>query len=124
MATKTKGTGSKEIVKFCLSLPGAYEDYPFHDDTLAMRHYGNKKIFALFIEYNRQHLLNLKCDPFKSTFLRNSFKSVIPGYHMNKEHWNTVILDGSVPLALIETMVVDSHELTRPKIKRRKKEEF
>ncbi|MDR1615632.1 MAG: MmcQ/YjbR family DNA-binding protein [Syntrophomonadaceae bacterium] len=111
----------RKIKEFCLSLPGAYEDYPFDFETPVMRHQGNHKIFALFIEHGGQMLLNLKCDPIKSMFWRDAFESVIPGYHMNKEHWNSVIMDGSVPKAIIREMISDSYELTKPKARKNQK---
>jgi predicted DNA-binding protein (MmcQ/YjbR family) len=105
----------KALMEFCLTLAGAYEDYPFDFETTAMRHRGNRRIFALFLEHGGRQLLNLKCEPLQAMFWRDSFKSVIPGYHMNKEHWNSVVLDGSVPLGIVKDMIADSHRLTMPK---------
>ena len=62
--------------------------------------------------------LNLKCDPDLAYMWRNTFESVIPAYHMNKYHWNSVILDGNVHVDAIQTMIADSYDLTKPKDKR------
>ncbi|WP_204517846.1 MmcQ/YjbR family DNA-binding protein [Brevibacillus fulvus] len=108
-----------DIIKYCLSFPGAYEDYPFGDGWIAIRHQGNKKMFALIFNYNQHLCVNLKCEPHRADFLRGLFGEVKPGYHMNKEHWNTVILDGELPEHEIHDMVKHSFELTKPKSKRR-----
>jgi predicted DNA-binding protein (MmcQ/YjbR family) len=110
----------KNLIEYCLTLMGVYEDYPFDDVTTAMRHGGNRRIFALFLEHGGQELLNLKSEPFNALFWRTEFQSVIPGYHMNKLHWNSVILDGTVPDAAVKEMITESYELTRPKIRKRK----
>lgn len=109
-----------EIIDYCLSYPNSYEDHPFGEGWTVIRHNGNKKIFALI--YNRdEHLcVNLKCEPERADFLRGLFKEVKPGYHMNKEHWNTLILDGELPEHAIHDMVKYSFELTKPKSKKRK----
>lgn len=107
-----------EIINYCLSYPGSYEDHPFGEGWTTIRHKGNKKIFALI--YNRDgHLcVNLKCKPEMADYLRGLFEEVKPGYHMNKEHWNTLILDGGLPEYEIHDMVKYSFELTKPKSKK------
>ena len=108
----------KQLVAYCLTFAGAYEDYPFGDDTAALRHGKNRRIFALFLKHDGRELLNLKCSPFNALFWRNAYPAVIPGYHMNKVHWNSVILDGTVPDKAIREMITESNELTRPKIRK------
>ena len=115
----------RELIDLCLSYPGSYEDYPFDDFTNAggsgiswtvMRHRGNKKSFALIFE--RDGLcINLKCEPMRADFLRSAFPGVMPAYHMNKAHWNTVKPD-LVSSEDLETMIGDSYELTKPKKRR------
>lgn len=84
-----------EILReYCISKEGAEETFPFGDDTLVFKKDG--KIFAL-ANLDGEPTVNLKCDPALAVELREKFPCVIPGYHMNKKHWNTVILDGSVP---------------------------
>ena len=73
-----------------------------------------------FLRYkNDIACINLKCEPDEAVVLRDIFDSVIPGYHMNKEHWNTVILDGSIPKEEIEIMIDKSYELVVRKLKKR-----
>lgn len=111
----------KEVIDFCLSLNGTYEDYPFHDfNWTVMRHKDNKKMFAAIYEHEGSIWVNVKCDPNFAYMWRNNFESVLPAYHMNKEHWNSIILDGSVPITDIKNMIVDSYDLTKPKVKRGK----
>ncbi|MDR1685750.1 MAG: MmcQ/YjbR family DNA-binding protein [Desulfovibrio sp.] len=107
------------MIAYCLTQAGSYEDYPFGDGTAALRHGGNHRIFALFLKHGEQELLNLKSAPFTALLLRNEFPSVIPGYHMNKVHWNSVILDGTVPEDTVREMIDDSYTLTRPKGRKR-----
>lgn len=104
-----------EIIGYCLSYPGTYEDYPFGEEWTVMRHQGNKKSFALIYHHNGHLCVNLKCDPDRAHFLRLAFKEVKPAYHMNKEHWNTVILDGELADDDLHDMVRHSFELTKPK---------
>ena len=108
----------KDAIAFCLSLADVYEDYPFHDDNWAlMRHKGTGKTFAAIYERQGNIWLNLKCDPMLTGMWRSAFSSVIPAYHMNKYHWNSVILDGTIPDKDIEIMIRDSYALTRTKKK-------
>jgi predicted DNA-binding protein (MmcQ/YjbR family) len=118
--TKREITIRKKLMQYCLTFAGAYEDYPFGDDTAALRHRGNRRIFTLFLTHGNRELLNLKSEPFTALYWRNEFPSVIPGYHMNKVHWNSVILDGTVPDDVVREMINESYELTRPKIRKRK----
>lgn len=112
----------KEAINFCLSLTGTYEDYPFNDaNWTVMRHKGNNKMFAAIYEHLGCIRINVKCKPELANLQRNSFQSVVPAYHMNKVHWNSVILDGSVPEDEIKSMIYDSYELTKAKVRSRKK---
>ncbi|MDR3319755.1 MAG: MmcQ/YjbR family DNA-binding protein [Desulfovibrio sp.] len=110
----------KNLIAYCLTFSRTYEDYPFGDETAALRHGGNRRIFALFMQHRKRELLNLKTEPFNALFWRNEFPSVIPGYHMNKVHWNSVILDGIVPDMSVKEMIAESYNLTKPKIRKRK----
>lgn len=110
-----------EIIAHCLSYPDVYEDYPFHDPNwCVIRHKQNKKIFAWIFERNGNNWINLKCDPQWTMFWRSAFASVQPAYHLNKTHWNSVILDGSIPADDICRMVKESYDLTKPTSARRK----
>ncbi len=94
---------------YLLAKAGAMEDFPFDDKTLVLKVGG--KMFAL-LGLNEEPLrVNLKCDPLKAEVLRQRYPAVLPGYHMNKRHWNTVVLDGSVPEEEVLAMIDDSYEL-------------
>ena len=78
-----------------------------------MRHKGNKKTFALIYNKDGYVWRNVKCNPEWREFWRNTFASVVPAYHMNKTHWNSIILDGSVPDKDICRMIGESYDLTK-----------
>ena len=81
----------QEAIQYCHSFQDVYEDYPFHDDNwCVMRHKGNKKTFALIYDKDGYVWINVKCDPEWREFWRNAFESVVPAYHMNKTHWNSI----------------------------------
>ena len=102
----------KQILEFGLTFPDTYQDAPFHDDNWQLvRYRGNKKAFLWTYERDRHINLNVKVDPDRAFFWRDIYESVIPGYHQNKEHWNTVILDGSIPDRDIRQMIAESYEL-------------
>lgn len=106
----------EEVIAFCLSLPGSFEDYPFHDENWAvLRHRENGKSFALVFHWREHDCINVKCSPEWTAFWRGTHSAVLPGYHMNKTHWNTIICDGSVPADDIRQMISDSYRLTLPK---------
>lgn len=94
---------------YLLSKPEAIEDFPFGSDVAVMKVVG--KMFATLTEKDGIASTNLKCDPHEALMLRDIFSAVKPGYHMNKRHWNTVVLDGSVPVGEIERMIDHSYAL-------------
>jgi predicted DNA-binding protein (MmcQ/YjbR family) len=94
---------------YLLSRPGAAEDRPFGPQPLVAKVGG--KIFALLDEGADPAHISLKCEPGHAQFLRDSFPAVRPGYHLNKQHWNTVTLDGSIPDEGIRSMVDESYRL-------------
>jgi predicted DNA-binding protein (MmcQ/YjbR family) len=102
-----------ELITYCLTYPEAYEDYPFRDHQwTVIRHRKNKKVFAWIYERDGKVCINLKCDPEWVEFWRNAFSGVLPGYHLNKKYWNTILLDGSVPDEDIRRMIGESFDLT------------
>ena len=105
----------RKWIDFCLTFTDAYEDCPFDDETVVVRHRKNKKIFALFFEREGEIWINFKGDPMQSDLWREVYSSVIPGYHMNKVHWNTVKIPGDVPDEEVMAMLSESHFLTAPK---------
>jgi len=93
---------------YCLSLKGTSEDTPFGDDALVFKVEG--KMFAL-ADLDAFKSINLKCDPEKAIELRETYPAIGPGYHMNKKHWNTVQMNGSISDDLIKTWTLDSYHL-------------
>jgi predicted DNA-binding protein (MmcQ/YjbR family) len=101
---------SREGVRtHCAALPAATSDYPFGPEAQIFRVGG--RIFALLSEVDER--VSLKCDPVLAEILRQTFTGVVPGYHLNKRHWNTVELDGSVPDGQVIEMIAHSYELVR-----------
>ncbi|MFD2231246.1 MmcQ/YjbR family DNA-binding protein [Alkalimarinus sediminis] len=99
-----------EIAKlYLLSKPETEESEPFGEGIPVFK--VKNKIFAILGMNNGVGQLNLKCDPEEALALRDIFTAVIPGYHMNKKHWNTVILDGTIPNGEIERMIDHSYTL-------------
>ena len=102
----------EEALKYGLTFPDVYQDAPFHDPNWQLvRYKGNKKAFLWTYEREGYINLNVKVDPEKAFFWRNIYKSVIPGYHQNKDHWNTIILDESIPDEEIKLMIAESYDL-------------
>jgi len=94
---------------YLLQKPGASEDFPFDPVTLVIKVGG--KMFALTDITEEPLRINLKCEPIKAEFLRQHYPAVLPGYHMNKRHWNTVVLDGSIAEAELRSMIDESYDL-------------
>ena len=102
----------KEALDYGLSFPDTYQQAPFHDPNWQLvRVQGSKKAFLWTYEMDGHLCLNVKVDPEWRDFWRNAYAAVIPGYHQNKEHWNTVILDGTVPDADVKRMIAESYDL-------------
>ena len=102
-----------ELRDYCLSMTAAVEDFPFGTDVAVFKVKG--KMFAL-TDIEMFESINLKCDPEEAIELRERYAAVQPGYHMNKAHWNTIIMDNSISDKLIEKWVNDSYELVRSKL--------
>ncbi len=108
-----------DVIAFCNHLDDIYEDYPFHDSNwTVMRHKVNKKVFAWIFEKDGFIWVNVKCDLEWRDFFRSMYKSVVPGFHLNKDHWSSIILDGTVPVSDIKRMIGESYDLTKPKKKK------
>ncbi len=108
-----------DFISQCLALPDAEETIPFGPDVLVYKVQG--KMFALTQPDKFPSTVNLKCDPARAEELREQYpESIQPGYHMNKRHWNTLTLDGSLPSALVRELVLHSYALAAPRPKRRK----
>lgn len=105
-------TTREEALKYGLSFPETYTDRPFRDQNWQLvRYHGNDKAFLWIYERNGLINLNVKVDPEKAFFWRKVYSSVIPGYHQNKEHWNTILLDGSIPERDVKLMIAESYDL-------------
>ena len=105
-------TTKEEVLVFGLSFPNTYQEAPFHDENWQLvRVKGSRKAFLWAYEKDGFININVKVDPQWRDFWRNAFPSVIPAYHQNKEHWNTIILDGSIPEEDIKRMIAESYDL-------------
>ena len=98
----------------CLSFRGSEETFPFGPDTSVFKVAG--KIFALSRLAATPLTVSLKCEPSLAEALREAHAAVLPGYHLNKRHWNTVIIDGSLPEQMIKDMIEDSYDLVVSKL--------
>ncbi len=102
----------EEALSYGLSFPDTYQEAPFHDQNWQLvRVKGSKKAFLWTYEMDGYIHLNVKVNPEWRDFWRSTFASVIPAYHQNKEHWNTVILDGTIPDADVKRMIAESYDL-------------
>lgn len=102
----------EEALAYGLSFPNTYQEAPFHDPNWQLvRVHGSKKAFLWTYERNGYINLNVKVNPEWRDFWRSTYRSVIAGWHQNKEHWNTIILDGTVPENDIKRMIAESYDL-------------
>ena len=102
----------KEALEFGLSFKDTYEERPFHDQTWQLvRVKESKKAFLWIFERNGYVNLNVKTDPEWRDFWRSTYEAVTAGYHQNKEHWNTIVLDGTIPDKDIKRMISESYDL-------------
>lgn len=100
----------EEIREYCLTLKDTEEGFPFDETTLVFKVHG--RIYALLSL--DEHRINLKCEPGLAVQLREQYEEVLPGYHMNKKHWNTVVLNGMIPAPLIREWIDHSYRLVCP----------
>ena len=102
----------KEILSYGLSFPNTYQEAPFHDPNWQLvRVKGSKKAFLWTYERDGCLNLNVKVDPRWRDFWRDTYDAVVPAYHQNKEHWNTIILDRSIPDEDVKRMIAESYDL-------------
>lgn len=105
--------------EYCLSLPGTAEKMPFGETTLVFT--VADKLFCL-TDLEMFESMNLKCDPETALLLRERYADVLPGYHMNKRHWNTVLLTGAVPDPLLRDWIEDSYRLVVAGLSKKQRE--
>jgi predicted DNA-binding protein (MmcQ/YjbR family) len=98
-----------DFCTYCLSLPGVEETTPFGPEVLVYKVAG--KMFAAAIPEEFPPRVNLKCDPERALELRDRYDDILPGYHMNKRHWNTLLLGGRLPAALVRELIDHSYAL-------------
>ncbi|MGH2970367.1 MAG: MmcQ/YjbR family DNA-binding protein [Solirubrobacteraceae bacterium] len=104
-----RGVDADALRRLCLSFPGAVEEFPFGPETSVFKVAG--KLFALGPLGANELRISLKCEPDLAVRLRATYPAIIPGYHLNKRHWNTVSLDGSLPASFVRDLVEDSYDL-------------
>jgi len=99
----------EELRDYCLQMPFVREGTPFGPDVLVFKVY--EKMFALAGLDNVPSYVNLKCDPARAIDLRESHSEITPGFHMNKQHWNSVVLEGELGSAFLEELILHSYDL-------------
>ena len=99
----------KIVEEYILSMPNAVLDYPFGEGVAVYK--ANDKMFALISEGKEPVQLSLKCDPELSKVLREKYDEVMPGYHLNKKHWNTLVLSGQLPWDEVQGLIRHSYAL-------------
>jgi predicted DNA-binding protein (MmcQ/YjbR family) len=112
----------EQIREFCLKKKEVIEEFPFDEETLVFKVFG--KIFLLASLETIPLQINLKCNPEKAIELREEYEAVQPGYHMNKKHWNTVIIDGSIPHTRIQEWIDESYELVVSGLKKSERQKL
>ena len=103
----------KTVETYILSMPNSRLDYPFGEGTAVYKAAcnGEEKLFAIIAEGSDPLRLSLKCDPQLAEILREKYETVLPGYHLNKKHWNTLILTGQLPWEEVQGLIVHSYNL-------------
>ena len=118
--TAAPGSPLASLREKVMSKPGASEEQPFGPSALVYKVEG--KMYALIAWQADPLRISLKCDPFEAEAMRDQFESIQPGYHLNKRHWNTVVLDATVPAYLVDHMLDQSYALVCAKLPRRVRE--
>ena len=112
----------EQLRDYCLSKKGVEETLPFGPDTLVYKVGG--KVFLLTGLDAEDFRFNVKCDPDKAIELRENFTCVLPGYHMNKKHWNTIVVDGSASVKQLKEWIDHSYELVVTSLPKKTREEL
>jgi predicted DNA-binding protein (MmcQ/YjbR family) len=99
----------KTVEEYLLSMPNAQLDYPFGEDVAVYK--AKDKMFALVREKKEPVQISLKCDPILAETLRAKYETVLPGYHLNKKHWNTIVLTGQLPWEEVQDLIKHSYGL-------------
>jgi len=99
----------QEVEQYLLSMPNAWLDYPFGEGTAVYKI--GSKMFAIVSEGKQPVQISLKCDPILAEKLRQEYETILPGYHLNKKHWNTIILTGQLPWDEVQALIRHSYDL-------------
>jgi predicted DNA-binding protein (MmcQ/YjbR family) len=113
---------AEELRRCCLAQPGAIEDFPFRPDVSVFKVAG--KMFALSMLERAPLEVSVKCEPDLAVELRGSYSAIRRGYHLNKRHWNTITLDGSIADQLVRDMIEDSYDLVVSALPKRTRKEL
>ena len=113
---------AKSLRAWCLEQPGAIEGFPFGPETSVFK--VAAKIFAISALERAPLQVSVKCEPELAVALRRSYPAIRPGYHLNKRHWNTVTLDGSLPDQLVRDLIEDSYDLVVSALPKRTREDL
>jgi len=109
----------KEVEEYLLSFPNTWLSFPFGEGAsvykIGHKETGEGKMFAIIADDSKPVRVSLKCDPLLAERLRETYETVLPGYHLNKKHWNTILLSGQVPDDEVESLIRHSYELVKPK---------
>ncbi|GGG30274.1 MmcQ/YjbR family DNA-binding protein [Pontibacter amylolyticus] len=109
----------EDLRDYCLAKPGTTEEMPFDEDTLVFKVSG--KMFALCSLSEYEKGIALKCDPEEAVLLREQYTQVLPGYHMSKKHWNTVLPEAGLTLEFIKSLIDQSYALVVAKLPKAQK---
>jgi predicted DNA-binding protein (MmcQ/YjbR family) len=109
----------EQIEAACLALPGAGKEFPFGEGIAVFKVAG--KVFAICRLEGEPPSVSLRCEPDLAVQLRAQHAAIAPGWHLNKRHWNTVTVDGSLPAAMVREMIEDSYDLVVERLPRAKR---
>jgi predicted DNA-binding protein (MmcQ/YjbR family) len=123
LSLKTNHMDIEQLQEYCLSKPGAEETLPFGPDTLVYK-VANKAFLLTSLDNEEGFRFNVKCDPGLAEELREEYTCVQPGYHMNKKHWNTIVVDGSVPVKMLKQWIDHSYELVVESLPKKLREQL
>jgi len=112
----------KSLISYCSSKPFATSDFPFDDEVMVFRICG--KIFALLNIKSAENSISLKCNPELALILREEYKGVTPGYHLNKRHWNSVDCNSGIPEEKIIEMIDHSYSVTAKGLTKKQRREI
>jgi predicted DNA-binding protein (MmcQ/YjbR family) len=110
----------KTVEEYVLSMPDSVREYPFGEEVAVYK--TQEKMFALIPEGSHPVRISLKCDPQLAVILREKYETVMPGYHLNKKHWNTIVLTGQLPWEEIQGFIRHSYDLVAGNVKAEKTE--